>query len=261
MTVQELLKQTDINEMVRLTIADRPYYEKKLDAEKVRLSYVKFVELLLSLRPEVSNSKIIVFEKYWDTIFVDDENEKISEYIGAECYDTNELRQCLNKFESFDYKIEFNENDNGEQLEQLCTKFPMSPISYGFEFTKWEHVLGWDVYEGNIQELGVQNCIYALLYEMSFNGMDRESQEERKAELEQSVAESEAIFAMPEEERAKHLFSFDEVKQHLKDEFGWEEPSPEERAEEIRKMWLCSLKTLVWKFENYRQMLSSLELL
>ena len=42
-----------------------------------------------------------------------------------------------------------------EELKKLRKTFDDFPQAYAFEFEEWETILGWDVYEGNLEELGL----------------------------------------------------------------------------------------------------------
>jgi hypothetical protein len=110
------------------------------------------------------------------------------------------------------------------------------PEGYAFEFSPWSEILGCKVSMGNVKRIGLQDCIYAVLHEMTFNGMTEESQNERRQELEASIKEAEEIDKLPLEERQKYYHDVEEVWKEL----GLPEDtrSEEEKEEQDRKIVL-----------------------
>lgn len=248
MIVQDFLRKVDIDKQVELICNNQADYEKPYDKKYVKEVQTQFINTLLSLTPEYEDN-IIIFEKYWA-----DWNDIPEEYIASELYEKKELINYLNKNKNKNCPVDnFNENDRNENLEKLLKQFDKMPQSYAFEFTEWEKILGWEICEDNLEEFDIQECIYAILSEMSFNGITRESQEERREKLEESVKQHEEIMKLPEEERDKHYISLEEIEQKWKENFGWEPPTQEERYESQRLMWVCSLKTMIWKFNNFKK--------
>ena len=249
MKVQDLLKLANIDEQVRLTCEERDSYEEPYNPRRVKEALEKFIKALLEITSDNSSS-IIVFEKYWDSL----EDEDI-EMISPECYHKEDIERYLEDIKDKYCPVnEYDKDADKESLKILAKKFDPFPVSYAFEFTEWETVLGWDVYIGNLEELGLQKCIHSILYEMSFNGMTREEQEERREELDKRIKEFDEIKKLPKEAQEEHFITFEEMKEHWKKEFGWEEPSKEEMEEEERKSWLSILKTSIWRFENFKNM-------
>ena len=254
MLVKELIAKADINKQVELICSHQPSYEMPYDTNRVYDVQKQFYETLQSIEPIESNDSIIIFERLWDT----DLDNGLVEYISGELHHKDELLSFLEEIKDKDITVDsFSENESEDILREKCNKFFDMPICYAYEFCDWAEILGWDIYEGNLDEFDLQECIYAILFEMSFNGIDFESQAERRAELDEAVKESEEIHKLPKEEQDKHYISFDEVKERRKNEFGWEEPSEEERAKNRQLMWLSSIKTLTWRFNNYKKMVGN----
>lgn len=249
MTVQELIKLADIDEQVKLVCAERSEDEEPYDPEEVKGVQEEFISMLLNLKPK-KRAGIIVFEK----LFHDPDDPEI-ESVSPECYSNRSLLAFLKKIDnSLKPEVNYNESTSAKDLEKMVNLFPKFPQSHAFEFDEWEVILGWKVYEGNIDELGLQQCIYSLLYEMSFNGVTLEDQDERRAELMATVEEKKKVDEMPEDEREeyyqKHRFTLDDLRMDL----GLEEETEAEKEEFRRKALLGWLKGYEWKYNNYLEM-------
>ena len=241
MIVQELLKKCDFDAIARLVCDNKPSYEPPYDLEKVKHAYKKFVDMLLTLKPESSN-KIIIFEKHW---WDDDE---IAETVEAELYEYEDFiakrKDLLNspRVEMINY-----ENLPVKDLKEIISNFPQIPQAYAYEFNEWETTLGYNVFEENYSKFNLQECIYSVLHEMSFNGMSKESQIERREELENSAKHLDEILQLPKEEQKKHFVPAEESHKM----FGFiDERTEEEKEEALRQLYICSLKTMYWKY-NY----------
>ena len=251
MIVQDLLRKAILNRQVEIICEKKESWKEEYDKEKIRKVQHDFLETLLSLKPnENKEGNIIVMEKYWDTDCYND--DKIYSYISPEMYIKKDIKKYLKKIKNLECPIkEYNENASSGELKELLKKFPDRPVAYAYYFSEWEDILGWDVYEGNLDEFDLQDCIYGLLFELSFNGTTKEMQDERRKELDNSIKESEEIHNLPEEEQKKRLKSLDD----LKEELSWEEPSEEEFEMQMQKMYLCSLKCCIWLFNNFKDMI------
>ena len=135
-------------------------------------------------------------------------------------------------------------------IEFLEKTFGWLPEAFAYEFSPWEEILGTQVLPKNFERIGKDEFLASALYEMSFNGMTREGQEERREELSDAIAEHEKIQNMPPEEREKHLFTLEDVMERL----GYtDDRAEEERREERRQGLLDCVKTrCAWitEFQN-----------
>ena len=73
------------------------------------------------------------------------------------------------------------------------------PEGYACDFVPWQELLGIKVSLGNLQRVGLQECIHAVLTEMTFHGMTEEAQDERRQELDEAIEEIEEIRTLPQE--------------------------------------------------------------
>lgn len=250
MIVQDFLRKADIDRQVDIICRNQPDYEPPYDKDIVKAAQKKFVDMLLSLTPKTGTS-VIIFERQWD-----DWDDKIEEHVAAELYEIDDVKEYLAR-DRGEVHFEAEGLDAEEMRNLIKTESEGMPQAYAYEFSEWEDILGWQVCEDNLDEFDVQECIYAILYEMSFNGMTRESQNERRQELDDSIKESKAIDELPEEERAKHYISFEDMKAHWKEDFGWEEPSEEENARTERLMFTCLLKNIEYRKNNFNKIRNS----
>ena len=244
MIVQDLLKQCDFDTQTKLVCSRKPDYEPPYDPIKIKSAYEKFVNMLLSLKAVPSND-FILFEKYWW-----DDDDKILETVEAELYEYENFKNAGKDIleSGFIYK-DIPDDLTTSEIKEMLSEYPELPFTYAYEFTEWEKVLGYQVFEENFHNFDIQECIYAILYEMSFNGMDRDSQIERKEELNKSIEEVEKIMKLPEEEQSKHLHSFDDV---INKSGFTDTRTKEEKDEDMRRLYYCSLKT---RYEKYKDIL------
>lgn len=248
MRVKELLREADIDKQVELVLKRQPDYEKPYDKEVVKQNLTEFLAMLDTLTPKDSEDDaapyVMVAEKYYDTDF----DDNIQCYTNMELYSKKELISCIENLPAVIPVVPDNlEELTSEEVKQVLNELPSNPIGYGYEFTEWEEVLNFEVLyipEGAER----QEYISDILYEMSFNGMTRDSQVERREELEASIKESEEIRKLPKEEQEKHYHSIDE----LFDVLGYTPPSEEEREENRKRTWICAVKSKLYRFQNYR---------
>ena len=250
-----ILNNVNIDKQVEIICNNQVDYEKEVkpyNKDKVKEVQIYFINKLSNIEPIIEDS-IIIFEKMYD---IDDE-DIIQESTTCSLYHKKELKNYLTNNSSNIHNKKYEEpiDDTLLTSDELATKVHEIhdfPSSYGFIFTEWEHILGWEVYEGNLDKFDIQECIYSLLYEMSFNGITNESQEERRQELDESIKESEYIQSLPEEEREKHYISMEDMEKHWEEEFGWTPPTQEEKEFTRLQMWRCSLKSAIWRYHNFK---------
>ena len=248
MIVQDLIKLANIDEQVRLICSGQDEYEEPYDPEVVRGEQQEFIDMLLHLKPK-KRAGIIIFEKWFH-----DPDDLVAESVNPEYYRCRSVKAFLNKIENMPKpEVKYDETTSAEDLEKMLKQYPEFPQAHSFIFDEWEKILGWNVYEGNIYSLGLQKCIQSLLYEMSFNGVTREHQDERRDELTAMVEERNRIKALPEKEQEEYYQKNFCSHEELMEELGIEE-SEAEKEEAHRKGLLEWLKNLEWKYNNFLEM-------
>ena len=219
--------------------------EKK---QKIEENLNAFRRKLLSL-PDAKGEEnyIMIAGRYWDFG---------EESISSNMYRTDEFMEFLD----FAAKVEIPpiESVNLDNAKDTVKKLTSEHIltSYGYEFSDWEEILPVRVIPGNVDRVGLNSFAADILWEMSFNGFDEESQSERKEELEKSMQECDEIRQLPEEERAKHYHPVD-IDSLYKD-LGIEPPTPEEREMESKKMYLDAAKTYIDQIIEFRKIAEEL---
>jgi hypothetical protein len=231
MLLYDLLKKADIGKVIE----EDPIKTYDVVPEEERCDvYGRFVNKLLD--KEVFNIPGILLgsEKY-DAI----ENETC---VDVAVYYRDEIESKIaNISEICNTKPakEMTEQEVSEFLKMVRTDDPCEPYlpsGYAFEFSDWEEILGWDVDEKNLKTVGVNKFLSFVLFEMTFNGFDEMSQEERKNELNSRLEEFEELRKLPQEERDKHFISSEDVFKTLSDKYGFELPvKTEEEKEKERK--------------------------
>lgn len=105
------------------------------------------------------------------------------------------------------------------------------PDSYGFEFSPWKEVLGYQVDEKSIMELGKACILAGVIYEMTFFGFDETQVDRERKKLNEAIAESERIRNLPSKEQEKHYIPAEKIFEEL----GYQDNRTLEEKEEDRQ--------------------------
>ena len=266
MLVRDFLAKTDIRQAVlymRLSNdrmedpfctgkPDRRYTEKEWEEKQVSV-FSDFVECLLPLRPSgqavpgepgpegaafpACSDNVILGMRCLDFLDPGTEIVDLAVYVKRDLGGWKEAILADMRVPDPDM---LSDDEVSQLLAGLCeTDSPrIEDIPHGraFKFVPWEEILGWEVDPGNIALCGEDAFAAALLEEMSFNGLYREDQDTRRAELDEAVQESERIKALPEEEQDGHFVKADDLFAELYAELGEEyTPLTEEEKEAERR--------------------------
>ena len=257
MTFYDLLKEVKAEDVVRNQECDRfaplPGEEEITEEEKIQI-YKHFIDKLLSLTPaENKDKKVLLGAKCRDTYI---NNETITDVA---LYYIDDVLTAMTEY----YPEEKN-NLSDEELEQEFKKRVNAttlPSGYAYEFNEWEDILGYEVDEDNVNAIGKEKFAGIVLYEMSFNGFDRESQDERREDLENRMKEFEEIKTLPKEEQEKRYVPIEKVFNDLAEKLGddnlrWKEPTEEERKEMRRILnrdWMWNSVEKAKVFDAYKK--------
>ena len=227
---QELLTSCDYHRIAEIWNDLWPEHEKPLSNEAVVDSLQNFSRMLQGLVPKDTDYVLLAFENHIDGC----------KSIEAELVEDKAFREKLATIQQKPIPS-WDENASEDQLIEFLDKTNgWLPEDFGYEFSPWEEILGSQVLPKNYERMGKDEFIASALYEMSFNGMTREGQDERRAELSDAIAEHDKILDMPPEEREKHLYTLEDVMSRL----GYtDDRTEEERREERRQGLLDSVKT------------------
>lgn len=106
--------------------------------------------------------------------------------------------------------------------------------TYAYEFSPFEETVGFYVADNYLTQYELDNLIIDYLYEVSWNGFDQEYLEERIDEIITSYEDAEK-----HKDDENYFVSFDDVKEKIKEEFGFE---LEKKDPEQEKAWHELLK-------------------
>lgn len=242
MILQELLKLADCKKIAE--IWKKRFYESD-DINNLSEKIQKFQNKLCSLEATPSRD-IMMANRVW---------EDGVDYIEANLFVRKEFLSSIRKIKEkylTEYAwipdIKFNRTDSEYYVDILHKLANLLPESYGYEFSKWEDILGAEIVVPSVKQYGTNEFLADVLFEMSFNGMSREQQEERREILNQSIAEIEKLKELPEEENDKNLKALN--LDDLRKEFNLPEPDPEEMKRSMLNMYVDSVKTNVTKIAD-----------
>ena len=235
LTVKELLQFVDMDRLV-----DKEYetYENtSVDRADVYKLWQTFLRKM-SEYPCQAFEDMLVFKKIWDGL-----GDEVEESIDVALY----RRSDLDGFREKAPCLEMLPIDRLQQMsEQELIEYHKAvraevPEGYACDFVPWQELLGIKVSLGNLQRVGLQECIHAVLTEMTFHGMTEEAQDERRQELDEAIEEIEEIRTLPQEEQEKHFKSYEEVCEEL----GWKvERNSEAKSVGDKRFWYYNAVTV-----------------
>ena len=247
MRIIDLIKLADIDKQVEITIKNLEKYEKcfSYKEEKLRNIQETLIENLLNTEVKENANDLLLFEKCWESL-VDDEPEEI---IDVSLIKKDELKEFLENTGKITFPvidIEKLEHDKytEEELIDIIDSIPELPQSYSFIFSPWEDILGAEVFVQSIEETEMQECIYQLLYELSFNGITKEQQDKNRKDFETSMNSFKEL-------GESDYISFDDMKERM----GFKDDrTEEEKREDKRKMYINIIKA----FKNRTDMINKI---
>lgn len=242
MILQDLLKLADCRKIA--AIWKKRFYESD-DIKNLSETIQKFQNKLCTLEANPSEDIMMANRVWEDGVF----------YIEANLFVRKEFLSAIRKIKEkylTEYAwipgIKFDQTDSEYYVDILHKLGDLLPESYGYEFSKWEDILGAEIVVPSVKQYGTNEFLADVLFEMSFNGMEREQQEERREILDQFIEEIEKLKELPEEERYKNLktLNLDELRKEL----DLPEPDPEEMKRSMLDMYIDSVKTNVAKIAD-----------
>lgn len=222
MTLQDLLRTLNAKDFLRIGELQEDEITKAegITAEQIAGFFFEFCQKLSNFSVKPTDAVILALPLYEDG----------ERSVDAACYHKEDLVEKLPVVSKMDTPT-YSEADSQDKLSDILQETTELPTAYGFEFTPWEEVLDATVISENYEHVGRVEFAASALEEMTFNGFSRESQDERREELEKAAAEAEELAKLPPEERKSHYISAEEVFA----EFGVEK---DENWEEEKKLML-----------------------
>lgn len=229
MVLKDLLRTLNAKDFLRIGELQEDEITKAegITAEQIAGFFCEFCQRVSNLSVKPTDAVILAFPLYEDG----------ERSVDAAYYHKEDLAEKLPAVSKMEIAA-YSKTDSQERLSDILQKTSkLMPTVYGFEFTPWEEVLGATVISENYEHVGHIEFAASILGEMTFNGFSRESQDERREELEKAAAEAEELAKLPPEERKSHYISAEEVFA----EFGIEKD--ENWEEDKRLMLLDCVKT------------------
>lgn len=130
-------------------------------------------------------------------------------------------------------------------IEQILDTTTL-PVSYAFEFSPWNEILGYELFIPNVNSFGADKLLAVIIYEMTFCGFTEEDHQKEVQKLREAIAETESIQNLPEEERKKYYKNAEDVFA----EFGYNDTRTEE--EKQREQEQLYRETLINRINTYK---------
>lgn len=169
MKVKELIERSCYEKIWDFLMSDffsqREYTAEKLDYFKE--SICKTVEIIKSMSVTQSDDWIIVLMPYYDDLADDD-----IIYIGSDLYKKSEIKEQFRE----DDVVEKDTDISLWDADKISNYFKTKPYvtTWGFEFSEWDEVIGFEVWQGSIDEFSLERCAAAILHEMTYCGFTPE---------------------------------------------------------------------------------------
>lgn len=257
MTVQEILKTADLKKMAMLEEMYWPEYEKPLDKDRYVQVIADFIARMCEKTPSNPEDCVMLALPY---------REEHKTRIMAEYFEKKDLLEAVENIKNtaIPLWVDLEIMTDDEINAWIMKAAPLVPQGYGIEFSKWETVLAAKVYTANIDRdlthgrftpgsmegfTRRDQFLHSLISDMTFNGVTEESQAERRAELDRSIAEAEEIKNLPEEERQQRYINAET----LFEDFGLEPPTKEELERRRHEIVVdCAKTRIAWIDEIVR---------
>ena len=222
MTIQQLLAQHSVEDIVRKTMAVYDMDDAKYP--KLYANYAKLIETLLKLDAIPTDDVLL------GTVY-EDEGEVL---MHTSVYKGEELTRPI----PYNAILE-NTVDNPTLPDETLDAGIRAkgwPQSYSYLFQPWAEIMGYQINEANLEDVGAVPLLVDALYELTFFGFEEGDMEAERHILDESIAELKAVREMsPEEQEQYHFGKTIDIDQ-LWDNLGLPPKSPEEKAQERLEM-------------------------
>lgn len=134
---------------------------------------------------------------------------KGKELLEARLYRKENVREYAAAPSQLD-DLEDIQNLDEDELQRL-TSAKLLPDSYGFKLSPWAEILGYEVDERNVRDVGGASLCAAVIWEMTFFGLDEQAVEAERQKLDEAFRQAEEIQKLPEAEQDKYYLTAEEV--------------------------------------------------
>ena len=163
MILQDLLKLADCRKIAE--IWKKRFYESE-DINDLSETIQQFQNKLCTLEANPSEDIMMANRVWEDGVF----------YIEANLFVRKEFLSAIRKIKEkylTEYAwipdIKFDQTDSEYYVDILHKLGDLLPESYGYEFSKWEDILGAEIVVPSVKQYGINEFLADVLYEMSFN--------------------------------------------------------------------------------------------
>lgn len=156
---------------------------------------------------------------------------KDKEFLEPRLYRKQDLREYTAAPSELD-NLENIQNLDEEKLQRLASA-RLLPDSYGFNLSPWAEILGYEVDERNAQDVGGAALCAAVIWEMTFFGLDEQAVEAERKKLDEALRQAEEMQKLPEAEQDKNYLTAEEVFAN------WGFPPQTEEEQQASHQQLC----------------------
>lgn len=232
MIVKDLLDSCNI-ENVTSTIMEIASVDES-DRVSVKKAHSLYIQRIRSIEPVDTNH--IIF----GVSYLNDGNE----IPDALLFSKNEINENLLADSVFS-KLENIQSLSLRDIEQILETTTL-PTNYAFEFSPWNEILGYELFVPNINSFGADKLLAVIIYEMTFCGFTEEEHQKEVQKLRETIAETESIHNLPEEEQKKYYKNAEDVFAEL----GYKDTRTEEEKQREREQ--LYRETLINKINTYK---------
>ena len=214
MIVQDLLKTCDRKILMNkiIDIYNSHGRAHPLDIDKISKAHDVIFDNLLSMNPLKMNEQWVILG------VIIEQDACLS--LWAELYPIDRpdgIKAKLNSLLS-DLEIESISNDvlrnktltNDELKGYLDNSHKTLPQAYSYTMTPWNEIISYQVDPNNVFEVGSEDLMSKIIYEMTFYGFDEDTIAQERKKLDDAIAELEEIKTLPPNEQSKHFKNADD---------------------------------------------------
>jgi hypothetical protein len=241
MIVKDLLLKIDFEKTWNYMV---DFYFQNCDEEKrpnLKEKIKGTIEELKGIEPIIDKNWILIFD---DHVYDDLETDGDVFYFDSYLFDKSEVFKNFKEDEVVENNINISDWSY-EEIKEYVKKRAFF-VSYGYEFSDWAEVLGFDVDEESIEEYGTNKCASEILYEMTYSGFSQKECKERISQI------------FDDEDEIKADIAEDDMEDIDDEPDFYVQKTEEEQKEELRKTIIVSQKNWI-NIYNKIKLLKSLE--
>ena len=170
MIVKDLLDACNTEKVVAITAKRIDIAEEK--RQKLFIVYKDICEKLQKTTPVYSDNIILGYVSKEDGEYFTD----VTMFLKEEIEQAFEICPDIENADDI-------EKLSDEDVTRLLSVHIDLPTSYSFSFSPWAEIVGFELDEDNVQKIGAEKILAAILFEMTFYGFDEEKIEFEKKKL------------------------------------------------------------------------------